>query len=85
MYRDCSDGVRFSTNVSGTRLAGLPWDNNTHCAYVKDVLAMVCISLCQGPFCNGPADSARPLTGSAGLLPALGVSAALLLRAALSS
>ena len=67
MYRDCSDGIKFSTNVSGTRLENLPKDNNTHCAYVKDILSMVCISVCRGNFCNGPADSAVPLTGLSSL------------------
>ncbi|XP_076451411.1 uncharacterized protein LOC143287336 [Babylonia areolata] len=62
MYRDCSDGSHFATQVKGTRLENLPPDNATHCAYVSDVGAQVCVSLCNtGDFCNGPSGSSASL------------------------
>ena len=81
MYRDCSDGVHFSTNVSGTRLENLPKDNNTHCAYIHDILSMVCISMCSDDLCNGPVDSAASRSGSS-LLHVLCSLVLLFLRAA---
>ncbi|XP_076451504.1 uncharacterized protein LOC143287412 [Babylonia areolata] len=54
--RDCSDGKNFSFTgtVKNAKLENVAPDNFTTCIYLISANAHVCLSLCQGDFCNGP-------------------------------
>ncbi|PVD36611.1 hypothetical protein C0Q70_03596 [Pomacea canaliculata] len=52
--RDCSDGKQFSFDVKNIQKEYSSIDNRTRCWFDAHLKGQVCLSLCQGDFCNGP-------------------------------
>ncbi|XP_076452083.1 uncharacterized protein LOC143287729 [Babylonia areolata] len=54
--RDCSDGQNFSFTgeVKSPKLENLAPDNFTTCVYLISRNSHLCLTLCQGDFCNAP-------------------------------
>ena len=60
--RGCSNGQNFSVSLDNVhQLKFLQSNNQTLCGYFENKGVVVCVTLCEGPFCNGPASFADSL------------------------